>query len=291
MQAKLYTLAYNSPNCISVDKCSAGMIVLVIMLTILYWVAIIAISFGLTYYFSTHQVSLGHLHGIIYFYSIVDILLVTNLHTKDGVFYTATILSSFAKLTPQFLGRLCFIKNLDAIDQQFINYCHAVFISLILIGIVVTAKCFKRAAFYINRCIAQVICLILLFSYSSFRSTSLLLLRALKFNDVDGLYTYLSPHLKYFANRHAVYASVAILCGLLVTVGFPLFLVLEPVMVKIYGMNSNKNTWKRAKLHIESFLKKQICCVRIKIILNQLQDCYKDKYRWFAAYYLIYVDQ
>ena len=34
-------------------------------------------------------------------------------------------------------------------------------------------------------------------------------------------------------------------------------------------------------------MKKQCCYIRIKQLLDQLQDCYKDKYRWFAAYYLI----
>ena len=38
-----YTLAYDSPNCINTDKCSAGMTILVIVLTILYWIAIAAV--------------------------------------------------------------------------------------------------------------------------------------------------------------------------------------------------------------------------------------------------------
>ena len=36
-------------------------------------------------------------------------------------------------------------------------------------------------------------------------------------------------------------------------------------------------------------MKKQYCFIRIKQLLDQLQDCYIDQYRcsWFAAYYLI----
>ena len=275
-----YTLAYNSPYCISVEKCSPGMTVLVIILTILYWIVIITMLFGVAYFLNTQQISPGYLYGITFFYSIVDILLVTNLHRTNGVFYTASILSSFAKLNPQFFGQLCFIKDLDAIDQQFIHYFHVVFVSIILIVIYITAKCHNRALLYVNRYIVQVTCYVLLFSYISLTSSSLLLLRAIKFKDVDGLYTYLSPHLKYFANRHAAYASVAILCILLVTIGFPLSLVMEPLIIKMFEKRLNKSTW------IKIFTKKKIV-IKFKQLLNQVQDCYKDQHHWFAAYYLI----
>ena len=276
-----YTLAYSSPDCISVEKCSSETLALVIVLTALYWIVIIAILFGVSYYINTQQILPGYLYGIIFYYSIVDILLVTNLHLTDAVFYTATILSSFAKLNPQFLGRLCFIENLDAIDQQFIHYCHVVFILIILIVIYIMAKCNNRALLYVNRGIVQVTCFVLLFSYTSLTSASLLLLRAMKFDDIDGLYTYLSPNLKYFANQHAAYASVALLCVLLVTIGFPLLLIMEPLLVKVINYYFNND------IGIVNFVKNQVCVARIKRLLDQLQDCYKDQHRWFAAYYLI----
>ena len=282
-----YTLAYNSPDCISVDKCSPGITVLVIILTILYWIVIIAMLFGVAYYLNTQQISPGYLYSITFFYSIVDILLVTNLHLTDGVFYTATILSSFAKLNPQFLGRLCFVENLDAIDQQFIHYCHVVFISIILIVIYIIARCNNRALMYVNHGIVPVTSFVLLFLYTTLTSASLLLLRAVKFDDIDGLYIYLSPHLKYFANRHAAYASVALLCVLLVTIGFPLLLVMEPLVMKVSNGHFNINAWEKVKLYIKRFMEKQNCFIRIKQLLDQLQECYKDQYRWFAAYYLI----
>ena len=279
-----YTLAYNSPDCVNVSKCSPGMILLVVAVTVLYWIVIIAILFGVAYFLNAQQVSLGYLYGIIFFYSVVDILLVSKLHLTDGMFYTITILSSFAKFYPQFLGRLCFIKNMDAIDQQFIHYCHVVFISVILLVIYIIAKCNNtvRALVYVNRCIVQVTSFVLLFSYTSLTSTSLLLLRAVKFDDNDGLHIYLSPHLKYFANRHAVYAGVAVLWILIVTIGVPLLLVTEPLMMKLWAKCLNNNTQKR--LYLEPSVKKRSV---IKVLVNQLQDCYKDQHRWFAAYYLI----
>ena len=150
-----YTLAYDSFNCVNVNKCSPGMTVLVVALTFLYWIVIVIVLFVLTYYFGT-QVSSGYFNGVIYFYSIVDVLLVSNLYIIDGLFYTVAILSGFVKLTPRFLGRLCFIKGLDAIDQQFIHYSHALCIAFILVGITIAARYFKKVAFYVNRCISHV---------------------------------------------------------------------------------------------------------------------------------------
>ena len=282
--SKGYTLAYNSPDCISVEKCSPGMTVLVLILTALYWVAIVSMLFGITYYLKTKaKVSLGYLYGIMYFYSTVDILLTSNLYITDKVFYTVTTLSSFTKLNPQFLGRLCLTNSLDAIDQQFIHYCHMMFILMILIGITITAKFCKTIAFYTDRCIVQVACLFLLLSYSSLTSISLVLLRPLKFDKIDTLYTYLSPHIKYFSKRHTAYASVAISCGIIVTIGLPFLLLVEPLVLKVINKLLNKRTAR----HIERFMEKRNCLVSIKLLLIKLQDCYKDQYRCFAAYYLI----
>ena len=69
--------------------------------------------------------------------------------------------------------------------------------------------------------------------------------------------------MQYFHGRHAVYGAMAIICELVVGTGLPLLLLLEPV------------------------LHKKISFIKIKLLLDQLQGCYKDKYRWFAAYYLI----
>ena len=254
-----YTLAYDSPDCINTDKCSAGMTILVIVLTILYWITIVAVVFGLMYF--QFQISSGYAYGIIYYYSIVDILLVNDI--SEEVFHLFSILSSFAKLSPQLFGQLCLVEGLSGIDQQFIHYSHALAVSLILLIIVLVAKYSPRLTRFVGRCIIHVICILLLLSYTSLASTSLQLLRPLIFNKVDEVRTYSSPDIKYFTGRHLVYAIVAILCEVIIVIGLPLFLLLEP------------------------FLRQRVNLVRIKPLLDQFQGCYKDKYRWFAAYYLI----
>ena len=263
-----YTLAYNSFECVNINFCSSGMIVLVIALTSIYWIVIVAVLFGLTYYFNP-QVSSGYFNGIIYFYSIVDILLVRNLYIKDGVFYAVAVLSSFTKLTPQVLGRLCFVQELDAIDQRFIHYSHPLCISFILIGIVIAAKCFTKLAFYVNRCISRVTFLFLLLSYTSITSISFQLLRGIQFDDNDSVFVYLSPHFKYFTHRHAAYATVALLCGLTVVIGLPLLLAVEPFL--------------RKRANFKRFIQ----IIKFRPILDQFQNSYKDNYQSFAANYLL----
>ena len=255
-----YTLAYDSSDCINTDKCSAGVTVLVIVLTIVYWIAIVAVVFGFMY-FLQFQVSLGYAYGIIYYYSIVDILLGNNV--SEEVTYVVSILSSFAKLTPQLFGQLCLVEGLSGIDQQFIHYSHALAVSLILLIIVLVTRHSPRLAMFVSRCIIHVICLLLLLSYTSLASTSLQLLRPLTFNDVDEVRTYSSPDIKYLTGRHLAYAIVAIFCEVIVVIGLPLLLLLEPL------------------------LSRKINFVKIKPLLDQFQGCYKNKYRWFAAYYLI----
>ena len=257
-----YTLAYDSPDCINTDKCSAGMTILVIVLTILYWIAIVAVVFGLMYL--QFQISSGYAYGIIYYYSIVDILLANNPNISDAVFQVITILSSFAKLTPQIFGKLCLVKGLSGIDQQFIHYSHALAVSLILLIIVLLTRHFPRFAVIVRRCIIQTICLLLLLSYTSLASTSFQLLRAVHYPGYDGLYVYLSPDMKYFRNRHAFYGVVAVLCSAILIIGLPLFLLLEPLV-----------------------LSRWFNFIKIKPLLDQFQGCYKDKHRWFASYYLI----
>ena len=103
-----------------------------VILTILYWIAIVVVVFGLMYFHL--QISSGYAYGIVYYYSIVDILLVSNPYISDVVFQVPATIATFAKLTPQLFGQLCLVEGLSGIDQQFIYYSHALAVSLIIIA-------------------------------------------------------------------------------------------------------------------------------------------------------------
>ena len=254
-----YTLPFGSTECIDTDDCTTGQTILVTFLTVIYWIIMVMLVFALMYY----KVEIGYLYSITYYYSIVDILLSENLQTSRGLYVTVSIISSFSKIIPQFLGELCFTTGMSGIDQQFIHYIHPLAVIFILIMIIALARRSRRISTIISRGIIHVICLLLLLSYTSIASTSLLLLRSLRFHDINEVYIYLSPDFKYFNDRHLAYGIVALLWIASIVIGLPLLLMLEPLL--------------NHKLNF----------VKIKPLLDQFQGCYKDKYRCFAGYYMI----
>ena len=254
-----YTLSFDSPECVNVDSCTSGQTILVILLTMIYWIVMITLVFAMMYY----KVEIGYLYSITYYYSIVDILLSQNLQATRGLYLTVSTISSFSKITPQFLGELCLTTGMSGIDQQFIHYIHPLAVIMILVTITFLARAYRRISAIISRGIIHVICLLLLLSYTSIASTSLLLMRSLTFHEIDKVYTYLSPDIEYFYGRHLAYGIVALLCTVTIVIGLPLLLTLEP------------------------FLNHKINFIKIKPLMDQFQGCYKDKYRCFAGYYMI----
>ena len=256
-----YTLAYDSPNCIKKSECSAGITVVVVLLTIIYWFLVIVVVFAAMYFNS--RVLSGYVYGIIYYYSIVDILLSNNLHISEDIFQAISIISSFAKLNPRVFGHLCFVEGLSEIDQYLIHYSHAAAVSILTLIAVVVARNSLKIARYISRCIIRVICLLILLSYTSLATSSLQLLRPLYFKDIDDVRTFLSPDIGYFSGRHLAHATVALFGSEVLVIGFALLLLFEPL------------------------IRKKVTLTKIKPLLDQFQGCFKYKYRWFAAYYLI----
>ena len=255
-----YTLSFDSIECIDINSCTVGQTVLVITMSFLYWVAIIVIVFSMMYF----KIEIGYLYGITFYYSIIDILLGETLQTNDGLYQFVRIISSAAKLLPQFLGRLCFVEGMSGIDQQFIHYLHPLAILFIVLLLSISARFSPRLSLFLSRVVIHGICLLLLLSYTSIASTTLLLVRSIRFTDIDKVYSYLSPDIEYFHGRHLFYVLVSILTGLVIVIGLPLLLSLEP------------------------FINRKINFIKIKPLLDQFQGCYKDRFRYFSSYYMIF---
>ena len=115
-----YTLSFDSTECLKVESCIASQAVLVILITVTYWIVIVIIVFAIMHY----KVDIGYIYCITYFYSTVDILLSRKLQSSRGLYLTVNLMSSFSEITPQFLGELCLTPGMSGIDQQFIHYIH-----------------------------------------------------------------------------------------------------------------------------------------------------------------------
>jgi len=221
-----YTLSFDSAECIDIEKCTLGQTLLIVTLSTLYWIVLVVAVFIVTYY----HMGIGYFYAVTYYYSMLDILLNQYLHTSHGLFTTVSVISSIAKVTPQFLGQLCLVKNMSGIDQQFIHYMHPLAVTIILASICLLARISYRFSAFVSRGIIHVVCFLLLLSYTSVATTSLLLLRSLTFDKVDRVYTYLSPDIEYFHGRHLPYVIVAVLCTVVIVTGLPLLLLLEPFL-------------------------------------------------------------
>ena len=255
-----YTLAFDFHDCVSINSCSPGITVVIVMCVIIYWILVIVIILWLMYF----QINVGYLYGIIYYYSVVDILLGQIINYSSSFDVIEIILTSVVKLSPRFLGKLCFLQGcMSGMDQYALHYIHPTGILLILFFLSVIARHSQRFALFISRGAIRSICFILILAYTSIADTSLQLLQHLKFTDVNELYTYLSPDIKYFTGRHIIYVIIAILFEMVIVVGLPVILLFEPYV----------NRW--------------INFTRIKPILDQFQGCYRDKCRWFAGVYLL----
>ena len=255
-----YTLSFDSTECINLKTCTTGQTLLLATLIVLYWIAIIIAVFTMMYF----KAEIGYLYGITYYYSIVDILLTQNWFLSNQQLYTlVNAISSITKVTPQFLGHFCLVQGMNGIDRQLIHYIHPLTLSFMLIVIIRLAKKSQRLAYFVSRGIIRFICYLLLLSYTSVATTSLLIMRPLTFHNVDKIYTYLSPEIEYFLGRHLIYGIVAVLFTIVIVIGLPFLLLFEP------------------------FVNHKINFIKIKPLLDQFQGCYKDKYRCFAAYYMI----
>ena len=229
--------------------------ILVIGLVVVYWLLL----FGAIIFMMRSKINIGNFYGIIYYYSVVDLLLSHSSYLSNALYTTVNIMSSVTKVTPQFLGQFCLIKNMSGIDQQFIHYIHPIAISLFLGILTVAARKFQRLSSLVS---VRVICCLLLLSYTSLATTSLLLMRPLWFQDIDKVYTYVSPDIEYFYGRHKFY-EIGAGVFMLIVVGLPLLFGLEP------------------------FVNSKINFVKVKPLLDQFQCCYKGSYHYFAAYYMV----
>ena len=263
-----YTLSFDFDDCVNDNECSPGITILIIICVILYWIIIMMIILIIMYF----KINIGYLYGIIYYYSVVDILLGQILNYSDGLDILDKMITSIIRLSPGFVGFLCFIKGMSGIDQYVLRFVHPTGIIVILTLLGVLARYSRQVTRYISRGIIPAICVILTLTYTSIADTSLQLLRSLRFAGVDKDYTYLSPEFEYLTGRHIFYFIIALLYILVIVIGLPLLLFLEPFI----------NHWV-------NFSNMRIMCMRISLkpILDQFQGCYKDNCRWFAAIYLI----
>ena len=280
---KDHYIIHDSTSCVPSEKCtlkdSSG-VILFFFASLLYWIIVISLIFVLLRF--KLDITAGYAYGIIFYYSVLEQTVNASYNGTHNNFNAPiiitflTILSSIGNMKPPFqLLKLCFWKNAKMMDHMFLTYIHPVVVTCLIVTIFILARNFVAVARTIGRYVnSKSICILLMLSYSSVSYTSVQLFRPLGLNNeyqIVSWHLYLSPTVKYFDVHDSyfkymiIYFITAILCELIIGIGFPLFLAFQRYLTRYCNINF----------------------IIIKPIMDQLKGCYKEEYRWFAAYYLL----
>ena len=275
-------ILYDTTNCIQLKECFresvAPNLLLLLSISFLYWFLVISFIFVLLHF--QFNVIAGYAYGVIFYYSVLEIVITMLIKVqyidKNAVqisLLTLPFLSNLGYLKVPFLTyvKLCLYES-KAIDHVFISYIHPLIVTCLVGLIFITARRFIIVARYVGRYVnSKSICILLLLSYSSICYTSMQLLKPFAIFERDFTVhtwkwrTYLSPTVPYFHGRHILYGIIAILCELIIGIGLPLVILTQRYLIRYFNLK----------------------LISIKPVIDQLQGCYKEEYRWFAAYYLI----
>ena len=278
-----YYIIHDSTKCVSKEKCtlkdSSG-VILFCFVSLLYWIMVISLIFLLLHF--KFDITAGYAYGFIFYYSVLE--QTVNASYVDTYNFNAhnmvtllTILSSIGNMKPPFqLLKLCFWKNAKMMDHMFLTYIHPIIVICLIFTIFRLARNFVTVARTIGRYVnSKSICILLMLSYSSVSYTSVQLFRPLAIYDeyqtIVSWHSYLSPTVKYFDVHDdysyivIIYFITAILCELIIGIGFPFVLAFQKYLTRYCNINF----------------------IIIKPIMDQLKGCYKEEYHWFAAYYLL----
>ena len=299
-----YAIKYDTTECVPVDECFTTSITYSLLIlfgvSFLYWNVIISVIFVLLHF--KFDITAGYAYGLLFYYSVLEQLvndvtnnLIKNLESSQGYDINADnddndsenyimiskvfpFLSSIGYLKPPFTGymNLCF-GEAEMMDHLILGYIHPIIVTFLVVIIYILARNFVLVARTIGRFVnSKSICILLLLSYSSITYTSMQLLKPLPvftivhmseyYYQFSTLQVYWSPTIKYFHGRHILDGLIAIFCELIIGIGIPLVLIFERYINCYYNIMNFTS---------------------IRHLIDQLKGCYKEEYRWFAAYYLM----
>ena len=160
----------------------------------------------------------------------------------------------------------CLVKNWDDADKLMVMYAMPVFVitTVVLLAKMVGAFpswCFSRRV----KAPFRGICTILVLCYTDVTYITLRILRYAKVGSKTVLFV--NGDIEYFSGKHLYYGIVAIFFMVVFVLSFPIFLLFRPFLTNGLRPVLNLNRWNP--------------------FFDALQSCFKDQYRWCAAFYFI----
>ena len=158
----------------------------------------------------------------------------------------------------------CFAKGIDDADKLMLMYAIPVYVILLVIVLAKLVGAFPEWCFSKRiKAPFRGICTIFVLCYTDITSISLKILRFANVGSKNVLYA--NGSIEYFSGKHLYYGIIAVLVILLFVIPFPLILLFRPYLTNTVRPVLNLNRWTP--------------------FFDALQSCFKDHYRWCAAFY------
>ena len=205
----------------------------------------------------------GYLNAWVYSYQVMRYLAPDGFLFNDFSEFVIALTNFHIKVGS---NSFCLVKGLDDADKLMTMYLIPVYIivMVVLLAKMVSAFphwCFSRRV----KAPFRGICTILVLCYTDITYISL---RILRFAEVGSeVVVFVNGEIRYFSKRHLYYGIVASLFVVFVSFLFPLFLLFRPLLTRGLRPVLNLNRWNP--------------------FFDALQSCFKDQYRWCAAFYFI----
>ncbi|PFX34290.1 hypothetical protein AWC38_SpisGene801 [Stylophora pistillata] len=205
----------------------------------------------------------GYLNAWVYSYQVMKVI------TPGGFQFDCFIefLIGLGNFKFKIGGGICFAAGLDDADKLAIMYVLPTFV-LVLVMLLARAVGNHPNWWFSKRVRAppfRAFCTIFVLCYTDITRISLRILNYAKFDSTFVMYA--NGNIGYFSQKHIAYGILAILYILIVVIPFPMILLFRSYLTRKLLFVVNLNRWKP--------------------IFDALQSCFKDQYRWCAAFYFL----
>lgn len=197
-----------------------------------------------------------YLNVWLYFYQVIS--LVTGVHGDIALDPFIEFIIGLAQITINGFGS-CLWEGMDNLQKLGFSYLLPVYVFIVVFIIsLVARRCpncyFARNSTFRASCTLFVLC------YSTLARVSMDILRPSKVG--DEIVVFYQGTVTYFSSYHSCFAVPAILILLFIVIPFPLILMFTPF-----------------------FTRRVRFCVYVTPLFDTFQSCFKDGYRWYAAFY------
>ena len=205
----------------------------------------------------------GYLNAWLYSYQVMSLLI------PDGFQFNpfSEFVIALTNFQIQVGGHsFCLAKKWDDADKLMVMYAMPVYViaTVVLLAKMVGAFpnwCFSKRV----KAPFRGICTILVFCYTNVTYISLRILRFANIGSKTRLFV--DGDITYFSGKHLYYGIVAIFFIVVFVIPFPLFLLFRPFLTNGLRPVLNLNRWNP--------------------FFDALQSCFKDQYRWCAAFFFL----